>query len=434
MKRYICSVIRLLIMSMIFQMTTAIAAEETKEYIYTVSGYAISQLEGQAVAVNVFYPGKSDADFEAFPKKDVLLYHAQGLTGENGFFEFEFSALERGEYMAAVRVMGEETLREIKAVEKSSEYVGTPVFSMDFEEIPTDIHIDGNVTNGYTDAEHGKSLVLAPSANAVLVRKTLDEPIDSGAYLIEYDTSFSRTDNYSYFRLSNIQNNLTTRNNVFEGTVFSSEGVLGYYNQCRGVNVVPYKEYAKDTWYNIKMWLDFDRAEVYYYVDGTLMGKTRMHTDMMKGIYTLGFISERNTGGVQYIDNFSLKKLDGSLLRSINKSEVPESLLNSIVISASDKVTGNIYYDNKGTFYWNLENMSDRAEKLSITYELKNADGEILFTKHENSDIYAETKKEMSVPVEFDKFGIYNCGIATVAPNFTKYVCYAFLRQFIVYS
>lgn len=417
MKRYICSIIRLLIISMIFQMTTAIAAEETKEYIYTVSGYAMSRLEGQAVSVNVFYPGKSEADFAAFPKKDVLLYHAQGLTGENGFFEFEFSTLVRGEYIATVRVTGEENLREIKAVEKSSAYVGTPIFSMDFEEIPTDIYIDGNVTNDYTDAEHGKSLVLAPGASSVLVRKTLDEPIESGAYLIEYDTSFSRTDNYSYFRLSNIQNNLTTRNNVFEGTVFSSTGVLGYYNQCRGFNIIPYKEYAKDTWYNIKMWLDFDRAEVYYYINGTLMGKTGMPTDMMKRIYTLGFISERNTGGVQYIDNFSLKKFNGSLLRSLDKSVVPEVLLNSMVISASDKVTGNIYFNNKGTFYWNLENMSDKAETLSITYELKNADGEILFSKSEHTDIYAETKKEMSIPVEFDKFGIYKMKITVANEN-----------------
>lgn len=417
MRKYIRTVIGILTLAIFLQMTTAFAVEKT-EYSYTVSGYSLSHLAGQPVAVNVFYPEKSAEDLKSSLEEEVLVYHGQLLTEENGFFEVTFSAPRKGEYTANVRCMGENEVRILSAYETKPKYTGTPVFSMNFDEIPSDLSIIGSAQKVFTDDEHGYSLACTPvSGKDVQVWKNLETPLMEGVYLLEYDTLFTRTDNYSYLRLSNTKNERSKRNCLFENVVFNDSSVLGYFNECRGFNTIPYETYEKDRWYNVKVWLDFDRCRVSYYIDSHFMGETLMHTDMMNRIYGFGFIMEKNTGGVQYIDNLSLKAAEYSLVKSLEKEEVPEAFLNSIKISASNRVTGNIYFSPNEEFFWNLENISDYGENINITYELLNTDGNCVMMKRDTAYISAETKKEQSVSLNFEKFGLYKMRITVENGN-----------------
>lgn len=250
--------------------------------------------------------------------------------------------------------------------------------------------------------EYGKSLSFIKSD---MIRE-LDEPIESGKYVLSFDVK--RTETNGLFLVQGTINGTKdiTTGNSFQ-TFVCNNGNMGYYPNSLGWSVKEPVKYEANTWYHVMMWMDFDNGMIYHYRDNKFIASTSMPKRVTSFWFCAGNGTETN---VTSIDNVSLYKADYKLANELINIgiNIPEDEKYMFSVSMDSENAGNVFTAFKDVYLdVTLTNRENIDCEYNVKYYAVDRAGDLVWKKEDIGSIKGNETVNVRINPEVNMFDRY---------------------------
>lgn len=229
------------------------------------------------------------------------------------------------------------------------------------------------------------------------------------AFVISFDTRVETESSISYLELS-MDKKDGSGTETQKTVVLSNNGQIGYYQPDGATISYSNKAYQKDKWYHFDLWFDLSSDKAVYYVDGELLGKIDISTDIDRVTKLIYLTIYKNSTNRMYVDNVNINNLLklGGKVNVDAIMGVPEYVEKSTFVNLRSNTLGNIFFNKSDIkFGFHLKNAIGLDRNYNVDVVVKNENGCVDFSKTYTlaASAYAEKTEEININVS--KYGFY---------------------------
>ena len=282
----------------------------------------------------------------------------------------------------------------------------------------------GTISGGSVLSEYDgrKSVIEVGSGKTFYAYKS--ETHEYEANIISFDVKSNEADGiWAYFELFDpIINDKETYAERFKRTVFLRNGYVQYFKTVLGEmpdSSLTYPKFQKDTWYHIDVCIDYITKRVFYYLDGTLLGKVALTDDYVScGGFRL--VNENRAGAVCYFDNITIYDLEkkGAPLDLADSVSFPSDF-DKYVTLENDKL-GSIFFTKDISYEMTIRNTYNNEVNYDITLTVTDGNGILEDTIKFSEKLAAGEDRIIPVKTKAKSYGFHKIKVMSTNSENSK--------------